>query len=119
MADEMSLGGQVRENALTAVGAIAGDDDLVVWEPLGHQLGQFEGEFRSGAMIGILFEFGGLPFALLPLCEPLAVAVQTHGYGQSKDFGGTQNGFSMIRQSTTQSCPQLTRALDLLEMSGS
>ena len=38
MADEMNVGRQVREDALTAVGAVTGDDDLIVGEPLGHQM---------------------------------------------------------------------------------
>ena len=33
MADEVDVGRQVREDALAAVGAVAGDDDLIVGEP--------------------------------------------------------------------------------------
>ena len=43
MADEVNVGRQVTEDALTAVGAVAGDDDLLVGEPGGHQVDQFQG----------------------------------------------------------------------------
>ena len=46
-----TLGGQVGQDALAAVGAVAEDDDLVVGEPPGHQGDEFQGQFRSGAMI--------------------------------------------------------------------
>ena len=98
MADEMDVGGQMREDALTAVGAVAGDDDLIVGEPLGHQVDEFQGQFRSGAMIGIVLGFGGFLLALFPLRilfplgQPLAVAVQADGDGQGEDFGGCPGG---------------------------
>jgi hypothetical protein len=43
MADEVNVGRQVREDALTAVGAVTGDDDLIVGEPLGHHDDEFQG----------------------------------------------------------------------------
>ena len=43
MADEVNVGRQVREDALTAVGAVTGDDDLLVGEPLGHHDDEFQG----------------------------------------------------------------------------
>ena len=43
MADEVNVGRQVREDALTAVGAVTGDDDLLVGEPLGHHVDEFQG----------------------------------------------------------------------------
>ena len=83
--DEMNVWGQMRENALAAVGTVAGDEDLLVGEPLGHQNDEFQGQFRSGAMIRIVLGFAEilLPFCslrvLFPLGQPLAVAVQAHG----------------------------------------
>src|SRR5271157_6117965 len=41
MADEVNVGRQVREDALTSVGAVTGDDDLIVGEPLGHHDDEF------------------------------------------------------------------------------
>ena len=43
MADEVNVGRQVREDALTAVGAVTGDDDLIVGKPLGHHDDEFQG----------------------------------------------------------------------------
>ena len=65
MADEMDVGRQMREDALAAIGAVAGDDDLVVGEPLGDQFDQLQGEFGSRAMIRIVLGLGGFfrPFA--------------------------------------------------------
>jgi len=65
----------VREHALAAVGAIAGDDEGVVGEPGRRQFDEFDGEFRAGAMVGIGL-LGALGVALLPFREPLAVAVE-------------------------------------------
>jgi hypothetical protein len=39
--------------------------------------------------------------------------------GKANTLVGAQKGWTTIRQRTTQSCPQLTRALDRLEISGS
>ena len=66
MADEMDVGGQMRENALAAVGTVAGDDDLIVGEPLGRQDDEFQGQFRSGAMIRIVLGFGGFFWPFFP-----------------------------------------------------
>jgi len=60
MANEVNVGRQVREDALTSVGAVAGDHDLIVGEPLGHQDDEFQGQFRSSAMIRIVLGFGVL-----------------------------------------------------------
>ena len=43
MADEVNVGRQVREDALTTVGAVTGDDDLLVGELLGHHDDEFQG----------------------------------------------------------------------------
>ena len=67
MADEMNVGRQMRQDALTAVGAVAGDDDLVVGEPPGDQVDEFQGQFRSGAMIRIVLGLGGFLLAFFPL----------------------------------------------------
>ena len=98
MADEVNVGRQVREDALAAVGAVTGDDDLLVGEPLGHHDDEFQGQFRPGAMIRIVLGFGGFLLALFPLRilfplgQPLAVAVQAHGDGQGEDFGRCPDG---------------------------
>ena len=39
--------------------------------------------------------------------------------GKAKTLWGAQKGWTMIKQRTTQSCPQLTRDLARLEMRGS
>src|SRR5271157_4452532 len=67
MADEVNIERQVREDALTSVGAVAGDDDFIVGEPLGNHDDEFPGQFRSGAMIRILLGLGGFLLALFPL----------------------------------------------------
>ena len=84
MADEVNVGRQMRENAFAPVGAVAGEDDLVVGIPLGHQLDEFEGQLGPSAMIGI--GLGGFAATLLPLGESLSVAVQPHGDRQGEDF---------------------------------
>ena len=71
MADEVNVGRQMTEDALAAVGAVAGDDDLVVGEPPGGQVDQFQGQFRSGAMIGIVLGLGRFcPGFFFPLVSP-------------------------------------------------
>ena len=90
MADEVNVGGQMRENALAPVGTVAGEDDLVVGVPLGHQLNEFEGQLGSSAMIGI--GLGGFAPPLLPLGESLTIAVQPHGDRQGEDFRGRPEG---------------------------
>ena len=116
MADEMNVGGQIRENALASVGTVAGDHDLIVGEPLGHQDDEFQGQFGPSSMIRIVLGFGGFLLAffplriLFPLGQPLAVPVQANGDGQGEDLGTVpRTGKATIRVSTTQSCPQLTR----------
>ena len=77
MADEVNVGGQMRENAVAPVGTVTGEDDLVVGVPLSHQLNEFEGQLGSSAMIGI--GLGGFAPPLLPLGESLTIAVKPHG----------------------------------------
>ena len=72
MADEVNVGGQMRENAVAPVGAVTGKDDLVVGVPLSHQLNELEGQLRSSAMIGIGLR--GFAWSLLPLSESLTIA---------------------------------------------
>ena len=124
-ADEMDVGGEMRQDALTTISTVTEHDDLIVGEPAHHQADEFQGQFRSGAVVGIGLGFrldpapGRFPLAFLPLGEPLAVDVQPAGDRQGEDLGGRHQGWMMMRQSTTQSCPQLTRALDRLEIRGS
>src|SRR5512135_3757235 len=49
-ADELNLGGQVRQDASTSIGAVAEDDDLIVGEPSGRQIDELEAQLRSRAM---------------------------------------------------------------------
>ena len=88
VADEVNVGRQMRENALAPVGAVAGEDDLVVGIPLGNQLNEFEGQLGSSAMIGIRLGFGGFAPTLLPFGKSLSIAVQPHGDRQGEDFRG-------------------------------
>src|SRR5271157_3156130 len=67
MADEVNVGRQVREDALTSVGAVTGDDDLIVGEPLSHHVDEVQSQLRPGAMIRILLGLGGFLLALFPL----------------------------------------------------
>ena len=110
MADEVNVGRQMGENAFASVGAVAGENDLVVGVPLGHQLDEFEGQLRPSAVVGI--GLGGFAATLLTLCESLSVAVQPHGDRQGKDFRRhAERSDDDQAGSTTQSCPQLTRDL--------
>ena len=77
MADEVNVGGQMRENAVAPVGTVTGEDDLVVGVPLRHQLNEFEGQLGASAMIGI--GLGRFAPPLLPLGESLTIAVKPHG----------------------------------------
>jgi hypothetical protein len=47
------VGQQMRENAFASVGAVAGEDDLVVGVRLGHRLNEFEGQLGSSVVVGI------------------------------------------------------------------
>ena len=134
-ADEMNIGGQVRQDASTAIGAVTEHDDLIVGEPPGHQMDEFQGQFRSGAMIGIglawlwpwpwlgfgraFLALAAFPLLFFPLVSPWRLMYSRAAMGKAKTLVGAQKGWTTIRQSTTQSCPQLTRALDRLEISGS
>ena len=55
MADEVSIGRQVRQNTLAALGTVAADQDVIVGKPLGHKMDQFESQFRPCAMVWIVF----------------------------------------------------------------
>src|SRR5208283_3370395 len=81
-------------NALTTIGAVAGDNDLVIGKPRGDQNDEFQGQFRSSAMVRIVLGAGCFPLALLSLGQSLAVAVQPHGDRQGKDFGGSPDRIS-------------------------
>jgi hypothetical protein len=80
------VGQQMRENAFASVGAVAGEDDLVVGVRLGHRLNEFEGQLGSSVVVGI--GLGGFAATLLSLRECLSVAVEPHGDRQAKDFRG-------------------------------
>ena len=116
----------MRQDASTTIGAVTEHDDLIVGEPAGHQLDEFQGQFRSGAMIGIGLGFGldlgcrdDFPLLFFPLVSPWRLMYSRAAMGKAKTLVGAQKGWTTIRQRTTQSCPQLTRALDRLEISGS
>ena len=119
MADEMNVGRQMRKNAFAPVSAVAGEDDLVVGVPLGHQPDEFEGQLGSSAMIGLGFGLEDLPRLFFPLVSPCRLRYSRTAIGKAKTFVGAQNGLTMIKQSATQSCPQLTRDLARLEIRGS
>ena len=119
VADEVNIFGQVAQHALAAVGTIASDDDGVVGKPGRRQFDEFDGQFRARAMIGIDLGHFGLGLALLAFRESLAIAIEPRATGRAKTLVGAQNGLTMRMQRTTQSCPQLTRGLARLEMSGS
>ena len=72
MADEVDVAGQVRQHALAAVGAVAGDEDVVVGKPGGDQGNQLDGQLGSGAMVGIgAWPWSGaLVLFFLPLVRP-------------------------------------------------
>ena len=53
MADEVNVGGEVGQDALAAVSAVAANEDLVVRKPFSDQVDQFAGQFRTSAMVGI------------------------------------------------------------------
>ena len=86
-ADEMDVFGQLQQDALAAVGAVAGDDDFVVGEPGRGQFDEFDGQLRAGAMVGIGLGLFGFGSALLAFREPLAIAVEPCQHGQREDFG--------------------------------
>lgn len=86
-ADEMNVGGELRQDAVAAVGAVAADEDVIVWKPRGNQGDQLDGELRTSAMIGVGLGFGGLGFALFTFGHALAIAIEPHGDRQSKDLG--------------------------------
>ena len=79
----------MREHALTAVGAIAGDEDRVVGELRRRQSDEFEGQFGTGAMVGIGLGFLGLGLAFLAFGESLAVTIKPSRDGKREDLGGS------------------------------
>ena len=86
VADEVNVRRQMRQDALAPIGAVAGKEDLIVRIPLSHQVDELASQFRASAMIRI--GFGTFTPALLPLGEPLPIAVQTHGDRQGEHLGG-------------------------------
>ena len=85
VADEVDVGGELGQDALATVGAIAGDDDVVVREPGGNQGNQFDGQLRPRAVVGIGFGFG-LGLALLAFGDALSVPIEAHGDGEGEDL---------------------------------
>ena len=81
MADEVNVGRQVRQDALAAVGAVAGDEDFVLGKPTGDQGNELDGQFGAGAMVRVPFRFAGFGLVLFSLGKALAVAIQAHGQG--------------------------------------
>src|SRR5437870_1454240 len=61
------------------------------------------------ALVGV---WGDFPLLFFPLVSPWRLMYSRAAMGKAKTLVGAQKGWTMIRQSTTQSCPQLTRALD-------
>ncbi len=92
VADQVNVLGQVPQHALTAVGAIAGDDDGVVGEPGGRQFDEFDRQFRACAMVGIGFGLLGFGLRLLAFGEPLSIAIESCRHGQGEDLGGGPEG---------------------------
>ena len=82
----------MRQHALAAVGAVAGDEDLVVGKPGGDQGNQLDRKLGPGAMVGVGLGFAGLGLVLFAFGEALPVAIQPHDDGQSEDFGGGPEG---------------------------
>ena len=83
MADEVDVGGQVGQDALAAVGAVAGDEDLVVGKPGGDR------EISSTASWGRVRWLGsglGLVLALFffPLVRPWRLRYSRVGDGQGR-----------------------------------
>ena len=92
-----------------------------------------QGQFRPGAMIGIrlglavalaffalpFLDWAAFPLPFFPLVSPWRLMYSRAAIGKANTLVGAQKGWTTIRQRTTQSCPQLTRALGRLEISGS
>src|SRR5205823_7569911 len=76
------------QDALAAVSAVAADEEVIVGKPGGNQGHQLEGQFGSGAMVGVGLALGGFGFGFFAFGETLAVAIQPHGDRQGEDFGG-------------------------------
>src|ERR1700685_4156915 len=71
--DEMNIGGQVRQNAFAAVGAITGDDEGIARKPARGEVNQFDGQLRTTAMIRVLL---GFCLAFFAFGEALAIAIE-------------------------------------------
>src|SRR4051812_11470351 len=67
------------------------------------------------------FFAGFFPFfaGVFPLVRPWRFLYRRKAMGRAKTLVGAQDGWTTIRQRTTQSCPQLTNDLARLEISGS
>ena len=88
-ADQVDVPGQVLQDALAAVGAVAADDDLPPREQLREPADQLHGQLGAGAVVRVgrpLLPVLGLALALLALGQPLAVAVQPHAHRQGPDL---------------------------------
>ena len=113
VADQIDVGRQVPQHALAAVGAVAADQDLPLGKPGGEQPDQLHGQFGPGAMVGDRAGPSGpcVPWSVLGGCGTGGTAT-----GRHQTLVGAQDGQRTIRHKTTQSCPQLTRALARLEI---
>src|SRR5437870_13578319 len=69
--------------------------------------------------LALVVVWDDFPLLFFPLVSPWRLMYSRAAMGKAKTLVGAQKGWTMIRQSTTQSCPQLTRGLDRLEISGS
>ena len=67
----------------------------------------------------LVLAWDDFPLLFFPLVSPWRLRYSRVAMGKAKTLVGAQKGWTMIRQSTTQSCPQLVRGLARLEMSGS
>ena len=82
VADEMDVGWELRQDALAALGAVAGDEDVALGKPGGGQGNQLDGQLRPRAMIGRRFGLlGFLAVLLLALGDPLPIAIEALGDG--------------------------------------
>ena len=73
----------------------------------------------SGWAFALIRPRDDFPLPFFPLVSPWRLMYNRPAIGKAKTLVGAHQGWMMMRQSTTQSCPQLTRALDRLEIRGS
>ena len=120
-----TVGGQAT-GRLSAIGAAAGDDDLIVGEPRGGQLDhQFEGQFRLCATIGSCSDRDDLsrpssPPFFFPLVRPWRLRYRRMAMGKAKTLVGAEKG---VDEDQDRGRPIVSPArrgdLARLEMSGS